>query len=132
MAATDLTHVLVVEDDPDIRAIAHLALEILGGYTVTLCSSGMDALVAAHESPPNLVLLDVMMPDLDGPSTLRLLRNDQRCADTPVIFMTAKVQPADVAAYTALGAMGVIAKPFDPMTLAVTVQSLWEEHHEKR
>jgi diguanylate cyclase (GGDEF)-like protein len=115
----------MVEDEPDIRAVAQLALESLGGFQVRICSSGHEAIQAAAAFDPNLILLDVMMPGMDGPSTLRALRALPPTAATPVIFMTAKVQPQEVAEYRAMGVLDVIAKPFDPMTLADTIQTIW-------
>jgi two-component system, OmpR family, response regulator len=123
-----LERVLLVEDEPDIQAVARLALEAVGGLRVEICSSGEAALNAAPQFAPELVLLDVMMPGMDGPATLRALRALPETARTPVVFMTAKVQPQEVAAFLALGAADVIAKPFDPMTLADTVRNIWAGH----
>ena len=124
-----LTRVMYVEDEPDIQMVARLALESLGGFEVEICSSGNEALQRAPGFKPQLFLMDVMMPGMDGPSTLRQLRGLPQFADTPVVFMTAKVQPGEVANYKELGALDVIAKPFDPMTLAGQVQAIWERHH---
>jgi two-component system, OmpR family, response regulator len=124
-----LHRVLYVEDEPDIQAVARLALEVVGGLTVMTCSSGEQAVKQATDFAPELVLLDVMMPGMDGPSTLKALRERPELAAVPVVFMTAKVQPQEVAHYTALGALGVIAKPFDPMTLAEQVRRLWRQWH---
>lgn len=124
-----LTRVLYVEDEPDIQVVARLALESLGGYAVEICSSGEEALARAPVFQPQLLLLDVMMPGMDGPTTLKRLRGLPQFAGTPVVFMTAKVQPGEVAGYKELGALDVIAKPFDPMTLAGQVQAIWERHH---
>lgn len=120
-----LPRILYVEDEPDIQAVARIALEMVGGFQVKVCSSGEEALREAENFAPDMILLDVMMPGMDGPSTLQALRENPALADTPVAFMTAKVQPAEVAHYKSLGARGVIAKPFDPMTLAGQVQDLW-------
>jgi len=121
-----LTRILYVEDEPDIRAVAKLALEMVGGYTVMLCSSGEEALREASAFAPDLILLDVMMPGLDGPATLKGLREQASLARVPAVFMTAKVQSAEVAHYKSLGALDVIPKPFDPMTLASQVKAIWE------
>lgn len=124
-----LARILMVEDEPDIQTVAKLALEAVGGFTVRTCSSGPEALDVAPSFRPDLVLLDVMMPGLDGPGTLDALRRTPDGAALPVLFMTAKVQPQEVAHLKALGALGVIAKPFDPMTLASTIREIWAEHH---
>jgi len=120
-----LSRILYVEDEPDIRAIAQMALEAVGGFTVIACASGQEALNAAPSSQAELLLLDVMMPGMDGPSTLKALREIPVTASTPVIFMTAKVQAAEVAAYKALGALQVISKPFDPIELSAQIQTIW-------
>ncbi|GAB4177344.1 MAG: response regulator [Roseiflexaceae bacterium] len=127
MPAT-LDHILFVEDDPDIQAVAQLALEAVGGFRVTVCQSGREALAIAEQANPDLILLDVMMPEMDGPGTLANLRKLATTATTPVIFMTAKVQPHEVAQFRALGTLDVIAKPFDPMTLADTIRDRWAAH----
>ena len=126
----DLTRILMVEDEPDIQEVAKIALESVGGFTVEICSSGTEALAKlASTCFPDLILMDVMMPEVDGPTTPRKLRANPETAGYPVIFMTAKVQAHEVARYKELGALGVIAKPFDPMTLADTIRSLWELEH---
>ncbi len=124
-----LTRILMVEDEADIQVIARLALEAVGGFTVNMCGSGAEALASGPSFSPDLVLLDVMMPGLDGPGTLRALRQDPAMGDVPVMFMTAKVQPQEIATLKSLGALGVIAKPFDPLTLSSTIRSIWTEHH---
>lgn len=124
-----LQRVLYVEDEPDIQAVARLALEMVGGLTVKCCSSGEEALREAPAFAPELILLDVMMPGMDGPGTMKALRGVPSLATVPVVFMTAKVQPQEVAHYTGLGALGVIAKPFDPMTLATQVRAMWGARH---
>lgn len=121
-----LARILYVEDEPDIRAIAQMALEAVGGFSVTACASGSEALAAAPTAQADLLLLDVMMPGMDGPSTLKALRALDATAKTPVIFMTAKVQAAEVAQYKELGAIEVIHKPFDPMELSAQIQRIWE------
>lgn len=123
-----LTRVMMVEDEADIQMIARLALEVLGQFTVYMCSSGPEALIAATEFLPDLILLDVMMPGMDGPTTLTALRAAPATATIPVIFMTAKVQTHEVAHYQAIGALDVISKPFDPMALSATIRTIWERH----
>lgn len=124
-----LMRILYVEDEPDIQTVARLALEALGGYTVEICSSGSEALSRAPDFLPQLILLDVMMPVIDGPTMLKMLRKLPQFATTPVVFMTAKVNASEVAHYVELGAADVIPKPFDPMTLSGQVQAIWERCH---
>ena len=121
-----LTRILYVEDEPDIRAVAKLALEMVGGFTVKICESGEEALREAAAFAPDMILLDVMMPGIDGPTTLKGLREQASLAKVPAAFMTAKVQPTEIAHYKSLGALDVIPKPFDPMTLANQVRAIWE------
>lgn len=127
MNSKKLQHILYVEDDPDIQTVAQIALEMVGGFELTICNSGKVAIQKAGELIPDLLLLDVMMPEMDGPSTLEGLRKIANTASTPAIFMTAKVQTSEVEYYKSLGALGVIAKPFDPMSLATQVRALWDQ-----
>src|SRR5271163_1493068 len=90
----ELTRILYVEDDPDIREVACMALEVVGGFTVASCASGAEALQCVEGFQPQLIVLDVMMPGLDGPATLAALRQLPACAALPVVFVTAKVQPS--------------------------------------
>ena len=124
-----LKRILYVEDDPDIQAVAMLALELVGGYTIEAFTSGQEAIEGAAEFSPDLILLDVMMPGMDGPTTLKKLREQPSLAGIPVVFLTAKVQDTEVAHYKSLGALDVIAKPFDAMSLAGQVNIIWKRHH---
>lgn len=125
MSAT-LHRILYVEDDVDIRTVAKLALEAVGGFTVQVAASGDEAVIRVRDFAPDLLLLDVMMPGMDGPATLRVLRAGSDAENVPAIFMTARALPGEVAALKAQGALGVITKPFDPMTLADQIRTLWE------
>ncbi|MDZ4262786.1 MAG: response regulator [Pseudomonadota bacterium] len=128
MSEPELKRILYVEDEPDIQAIAKIALEAVGGFELAVFSAGAEAVKNAVAFAPQLLLLDVMMPGMDGPTTLTELRKLPELAQIPVIFMTAKVQPQEVAHFKSLGAIEVIAKPFDPMTLAQSVLSVWNAH----
>ena len=123
-----LERILLVDDDPDIQLVASLALSRIGGFSVEVSGSATEALRTAQDFAPDLILLDVMMPGTDGPATLAALRAQPSTAGTPVIFMTAKIQPHEMDQYRQLGSAGVIAKPFDPATLAQRVRELWKEH----
>lgn len=120
-----LEKIMMVEDDLDIQTVAQLALETVGGFTVKICSSGQEALTNIEDFQPNLVLLDVMMPEMDGPTTLKKLRDTDVGQNIPVIFMTAKAQAHEVEHYKNLGALDVITKPFDPMTLSEQIKEIW-------
>jgi two-component system, OmpR family, response regulator len=123
--ARELRRILYVEDEADIRTVAKMALEAVGGFEVVACASGEEALRLAPVARADLLLLDVMMPAMDGPSTLCALRELPETADTPVIFMTAKVQAAEIAEYLALGALDVVSKPFDPMSVSEDIRRIW-------
>lgn len=122
-----LKRVLHVDDDDDIRAVAKVALEVVGGFTVLQCASGADALKRAETFAPDLVLLDVMMPGLDGEQTFHLLRKVSGLATSPIIFATAKVHQQSVDRLLAVGAAGVVAKPFDPMELPSLLRKFWDQ-----
>jgi CheY-like chemotaxis protein len=115
--------ILHVDDEPDIREIVDLSLSLNPDFQVRACASGDEALTAAAEWSPELILLDVMMPGMDGPTTLSGLRKNPKTIEIPVLFMTARAQAREVEQFIALGAQGVISKPFDPMTLAFTVRN---------
>lgn len=122
----EIKKILYVEDEPDIRTIAEIALRDIGGFILETCSSGAQALEKAEAFVPDLILLDVMMPGMDGPETLKALRKMEITAGTPAIFMTAKVQPQEIEQYKSLGAIEVIAKPFDPVNLAQQIRTIME------
>jgi CheY-like chemotaxis protein len=124
--------ILLVEDEPDIQAISQIALETVGGFRVEIANSGQEGLEKARASAPDLILMDYMMPGMDGPATLQELRRQTDTRDIPVVFVTAKVQPQEIAYLRSLGARGVIPKPFDPMKLASAVRSILEGRHESR
>ncbi len=116
--------VLLIDDDDDIRRIGEFSLSRVGGFEVAAAASAPEGITAAHEAPPDVILMDMMMPGMDGLEALRCLLESPDTCDIPVIFMTAKVQPSEVRRYLESGARGVIAKPFDPMTLADEVLRL--------
>ena len=128
MVGRSLKRILLVEDDPDIQTMTSLALGSFGGYTVEVCSSAQQAIDSAAAFAPDLILLDVMMPGMDGIHTLEALRQIPETSVTPVIFLTARVQPHDVARYKELGSLAVIRKPFEPTTLVETIDGIWNEY----
>ncbi len=116
--------VLLVDDEEDIRTIGQICLTRVGGWVTFLASNGEDALRMAEAERPDVVLLDVMMPGMDGPTVLARLRANPLTAGIPVVFLTAKVQRGDLGHYVALGARGAIPKPFDPMRLPHEVRRI--------
>jgi CheY-like chemotaxis protein len=115
--------ILHVDDEPDIREVVELSLGLDPEFSVRGCASGSEALAAAAEWSPDMILCDVMMPDMDGPATLARLRECPRTMNTPVVFMTARAQTRELEHFKSLGVAGVIAKPFDPMALPESVRS---------
>jgi CheY-like chemotaxis protein len=118
-----MAKILYVDDEADIRDVAQMSLELDPEFDVRTCSSGRQAVSLAAEWMPDLILLDVMMPEMDGPTTLQALRDQPATADVPVVFITAKSQATEVEGLLRTGAKGVIAKPFDPMALAASVKA---------
>lgn len=110
--------ILVVDDEMNIREVTQMSLEMVGGHQVIQAGSGAEALEKASSEQPDAILLDVMMPDMDGPTTFGLLQDEPTTAEIPVILLTAKIQPADRQRFEELGVAGWISKPFDPMTLS--------------
>jgi CheY-like chemotaxis protein len=115
--------ILLVDDEPDLREVVDMALGLDPEFTTRACASGADALVMAAEWSPSLILLDVMMPLMDGPTTLANLRKNPRTAPIPVLFLTGSTRTAEIEHFISIGAQGVLSKPFDPMTLAASVRS---------
>ena len=111
-------HILLIDDEDDIREVAAMSLETVAGWRVTCASSGEEGIRLAEHAAPDAILLDVMMPDQDGPQTLRLLRQNAKTKSIPVLFLTAKVQAFERQRLKDIGASGTLAKPFDPMKLA--------------
>jgi CheY-like chemotaxis protein len=124
--------ILCVDDDPDICEVVQATLRLVAGLDVNTACSGERAIDLAYELRPDLILMDVMMPGLDGPATLKRIRNSALIKDIPVIFLTAKVLPAEIAHFLQLGAIGVIRKPFDPIKLGDELHALWERRDSVR
>jgi two-component system, OmpR family, response regulator len=127
MSTRDFQSVLYVDDDADICSVVQATLRLVPGLQVQTADSGERAIDLAYELRPDLVLMDVMMPGLDGPSTLQRIRQSILLADIPVVFMTAKVLPAEISQFLQLGAIGVIVKPFDPLRLYADLVALWHK-----
>jgi CheY-like chemotaxis protein/HPt (histidine-containing phosphotransfer) domain-containing protein len=118
--------ILHVDDEPDIREVVEISLGLDPEFSTRSCASGQEALGVAADWAPDIILLDVMMPVMDGAATLASLRKDPLTAGIPVVFMTARAQSRELDLFRSLGAVGVIPKPFDPMTLAASVRSYIE------
>lgn len=128
--AKKLSKIMLVEDEPDIQEVARLSLETIGDFTVYTCNSGREALDTAPTIMPDLIILDMMMPGMDGLTTLKLLREDEKLKNIPVIFMTAKAQTNEMKNYIDNGALGAISKPFDPMQLSASINEIWNKQND--
>lgn len=127
-----LRRISYIEDEPDIRSIAEFALTQIGGFVVDICASGSEAIDKAPAFQPDLILLDVMMPGMDGIETFKRIQKIPGLAMTPVVFMTAKAMQHEVTRYRSLGAADVIAKPFDAMALPNQLRKIWEHVQQQK
>ncbi len=123
-----LNKILLVEDDPDIQLITRLSLEVGGGYEVRVCSSGAEAAQIAAAYAPDMILLDVMMPGMDGLATMEALRKLDGLDQTPMVFFTANTQQQIRQDLLRRGALGVIVKPVEPSALVAQIRALWRRH----
>jgi CheY-like chemotaxis protein len=123
---TRLKKIMLVEDDPDIQLITRLSLEVGGGYEVRVCASGAEAVGSAAAYAPDLILLDMMMPGMDGLATMDALRKLSETAATPMVFFTANTQVQVRQDLLRRGALGVIIKPIEPNALVEQIRSLWQ------
>lgn len=130
MEKRPLKRILYIEDEPDIAEIAKMVLEDMADITLLCCYSGGEALKKAPAFKPDLFIIDVMMPEMDGPTTLKELHQLEGLSSIPVIFMTAKAQAAEIKEYLNMGALGIIAKPFDPLKLPETITKIWNGQYE--
>lgn len=121
-----LERILYAEDEADIQKVTSLALETLGNFTLKICQSGAEAVSEIEGFNPQLLLFDVMMPGLDGPGAFKKIREMEGYSSIPIIFLTAKLDRSAVQTYLAIGAVDVIAKPFDPVTLAKRIETAWQ------
>lgn len=128
---SDPLHILYVEDEADIREVTEFALED-EGFELLFCASGKEALQKAYDFKPDVILLDVMMPGMDGPTTLLELRKLPGFDKIPTLFLTAKIQADQIERFKALGVLEVIPKPFDPMSLADQIRDILKQHNESK
>ncbi len=127
MLGSVLERILYVDDEPSMRLIVQVALQDIGGYSLLVASSGAEALSIGPAFLPQLILLDVMMPDLDGPETLSAMRKVPELADVPVLFFTAMDDEAERAKYKMMDVVDIISKPIDPMSLSQDVADIWDK-----
>lgn len=128
MTIPELKKILYAEDESDIKEIAKISLENIGGYEVGYCANGKEAIRLLNSFNPDLFLIDVMMPEMDGLMTLQEIRKLPEHKEKPIIFMTAKTQPNEIENYKTMGAFDVIIKPFDPMKLSDVLNKIWQNY----
>ena len=127
----NLQKIIYAEDEPDVQMVVVQTLKHIGGFEVCPCNNGSELLENINKFDPDLILLDVMMPDMDGATTLKHLKQNIQTRNIPIIFLTAKAQLKDVDAYKQLGVIGVITKPFDPLQLSDIILEMWSEYNKQ-
>lgn len=127
---TELKKILYAEDEVDVQTVVELTIQTMSDYQIKICNNGKELLDLVDEYNPDLILLDVMMPEMDGPTTFKNLQENPKTKNIPIIFMTAKAQVHEVEKFKETGALGVITKPFDPMTLCDEIQEIWNSKNE--
>tara|TARA_R110000782_G_scaffold9340_1_gene30163 strand:- start:509 stop:883 length:375 start_codon:yes stop_codon:yes gene_type:complete len=123
---------MYVEDEPDIRVVANIALTQVAGFSVEISPNGTEALKVITSFMPQLILLDVMMPGMDGPQLLKKVRELPEFIETPIVFITAKAQIEEIQKLKSMGAAAVITKPFNPMTLGEEIRTIWRNYYESK
>lgn len=126
---TELKKILYAEDEPDVQTIVELTVQTMSDYEIKVCNNGKKLLECVEEYSPDLILLDVMMPEMDGPTTFKNLQANENTKKIPVIFMTAKAQVHEIEIFKELGALGIITKPFDPMDLCNEIEQIWNSYN---
>jgi len=126
----ELKKILYAEDEPDVQTVVELTVQTMSDYQIKVCDNGKKLLDCVEEYNPDLILLDVMMPEMDRPTTFKILQADENTKKIPVIFMTAKAQVQEIEIYKKTGALGVIIKPFDPINLCDEIQEIWSKNNE--
>lgn len=127
---TELKKILYAEDEVDVQTVVELTIQTMSDYQIKICNNGKELLEQVEEYKPDLVLLDVMMPEMDGPTTYENLQKNEKTKKIPVVFMTAKAQVHEVEKFRETGALGVITKPFDPMALCDEILEIWNNKNE--
>lgn len=122
----ELKRILYAEDEPDVQTIVEITIQSMSNYEIKICDNGKILLECVEDYKPDLILLDVMMPEMDGPTTLKHLQINEKTKNIPVIFMTAKAQAHEIKTFEEKGILGVITKPFDPMLLCSEIDAIWK------
>lgn len=125
----ELKKILYAEDEPDVQTIVELTIKSMSNYEIKICENGRKLLECVEEYNPDLILLDVMMPEMDGITTFKKLKDSQSTKDIPVVFVTAKAQVHEVGKFKEMGSWGVITKPFKVMNLCNDIQEIWDHNN---
>lgn len=125
---TELNKILYAEDEPDVQTVVEMTIQTMSNYQIKICENGKKLLESIDEYFPDLILLDVMMPEMDGPTTFKYLQENENTKKIPVIFMTAKAQVHEIEKFKEIGVVGIITKPFDPLTLCDEIQEIWNNN----
>lgn len=125
----ELKKILYAEDEPDVQTIVELTIQTMSDYDIKICNNGKKLLECVEEFKPDLILLDVMMPEMDGPTTFQALKANESTTNIPVIFVTAKAQIHEVEKFKEIGSLGVITKPFQVMNLCDNIQRIWDNNN---
>lgn len=126
----ELKKILYAEDEPDVQTVVELTIQTMSDYQIKICDNGKKLLDCIGEYNPDLILLDVMMPEMDGPTTFKNLQLDDNTKNIPVVFMTAKAQVHEIETFKEIGVLGVITKPFDPINLCEEIREIWSRNNE--
>lgn len=121
----ELKKILYAEDEPDVQTVVELTVQTMSNYTIKICDNGKKLLECVQDYEPDLILLDVMMPEMDGPTTFKNLQENSQTKDIPVVFMTAKAQVHEIETFKQTGILGIITKPFDPISLCNEIEKIW-------
>lgn len=124
----ELKKILYAEDEQDVQTIVEMIIQSMSDYEIKICDNGRLLLECVEDYNPDLILLDVMMPEMDGPTAFEKLQENPKTKNIPVIFMTAKAQIHEVKIFKETGVIGVITKPFDPVLLCSKIKEIWEEN----
>lgn len=132
MTIPKLGKILYIEDEPDVQNIVLMALEDIGGYEMKICGSGKEAFETIKTYKPDLFLVDVMLPDMDGPTVLKKIKENPELEKVPAVFITAKTELQELVEFKSLNVLGIIRKPFDPIAISETISSLWNEYYKNK
>lgn len=125
----ELKKILFAEDEPDVQTMVELIITTLSNNKIKICNNGKELLECVEDYKPDLIILDVMMPEMDGPTTFKFLKENENTNNVPVIFMTAKAQIHEIEALSSSGVIGIITKPFDPAELCSIIAKIWEGNY---